>query len=113
MSIDKLSSALARTLQPVAPNQAPGVAEAKSGERADAVDPTTMRNIERAAAQIDSYMKSVNRSLEFRVDKDSGRTVVSVRDAETGELIRQIPGEEVLRMARYMDTNSLLVSITA
>ena len=55
-----------------------------------------------AAAQIDAYLRSNGRSLEFRVDQDSHRVVVSVHDAATGEVIRQIPDEEVLRTARVL-----------
>ncbi len=46
---------------------------------------------------MEKYVRSVGRSLQFRVDEDSGRVVVSVRDPSTGELIRQIPSEEALR----------------
>ena len=55
-----------------------------------------------AAAQIDAYLRSNGRSLEFRVDQDSHRVIVSVHDAATGEVIRQIPDEEVLRTARAL-----------
>jgi flagellar protein FlaG len=56
-------------------------------------------DIQKVAQQLESFLKRVSRSLEFRVDDASGRMVCSVRDAETGDLIRQIPNEEVLRMA--------------
>lgn len=58
------------------------------------------QTVEEVARRIDSYLRSVGRSIEFHVDGDSGRTVISVRDAETGDLIRQIPNEEVLRLAQ-------------
>jgi len=54
------------------------------------------------AAQIEKYLQSHGRSLEFSVDEDSGKLVVSVRDKHTGELIRQIPNEETLRLARSL-----------
>ena len=58
--------------------------------------------VKAAASQIESYLKSSGRELEFRVDEGSGQMVVSVRDAASGDLIRQIPGEAVLRMARAL-----------
>jgi flagellar protein FlaG len=58
--------------------------------------------VKAAAQQIESYLKSNGRELDFQVDRDSGQVIVSVRDSETGELIRQIPGEDVLRMARAL-----------
>lgn len=47
-------------------------------------------------------MQSMNRYLEFRVDEDSGRTVVTVKDKTTGETIRQIPSEEIMRLAQNL-----------
>ncbi|MFL6551393.1 MAG: flagellar protein FlaG [Povalibacter sp.] len=59
-----------------------------------------------AAAQIDSYLKSVGREVEFRVDEETGTTVVTVRETASGEVIRQIPNEEVLQMARRFQAGS-------
>ena len=47
-------------------------------------------------------MQSMNRYLEFRIDQDSGRTVVTVKDKTTGDVVRQIPAEEVLRLAQNL-----------
>jgi flagellar protein FlaG len=70
-------------------------------------DPAVATEALKAAAKdIEAYLKSSGRSLEFRVDNDSGRTVVSVRNPQTGELIRQIPSEEVLRIASALGTQS-------
>ena len=55
-----------------------------------------------AAEQIDSYLRSIGRALDFSVDESTGRTVVTVRDSATGETIRQIPSEEALRLAQAL-----------
>jgi flagellar protein FlaG len=69
--------------------------------------------VQAAASQIESWLKSAGRELEFRVDEGSGQMVVSVRDASSGELIRQIPGEAVLRMARQLkESKPSLVNLT-
>ncbi len=59
--------------------------------------------IESVTRQIDTFLRSTNRSLQFRVDDATGRTVVSIVDTETGEMIRQVPGEEVLRLAQRVE----------
>ena len=70
--------------------------------------------VKKVAQQLESYLRSVSRSLEFRIDAESGRTVVSVRDKETGDLIRQIPNEEVLRLAEAaQDQTIVLLNETA
>jgi len=38
--------------------------------------------------------------LRFRVDTDVNRVVVQVLDAQSGEVVRQIPREEALQLAR-------------
>jgi len=68
---------------------------------ADAAD-AAVAAVEAAAARMEEHARSVGRSLQFRVDESSGRVVVSVRDHETGELIRQIPSESVLKLAREL-----------
>ena len=62
--------------------------------------------VKAAAAQIDSYLKSVGRELEYRIDDETGMTVVTVRAKATGEVIRQIPNEEVLQLAQRFQSGS-------
>ena len=52
-----------------------------------------------AVKQIETYLSSSQRSLSFSLDESSGRPVMTVTNPETGEVIRQVPGDEVLRMA--------------
>jgi len=66
-------------------------------------------DLQAVAEQIDSYLRSVGRELEFRVDNASGRTVISVRDQATGELVRQIPSEEALRLAESLGTQTAVL----
>lgn len=62
----------------------------------------TPEQVEQAVRQIQSYLSDSQRQLKFQVDQDTGRTVVRVLHPETNELIRQIPSEEVLTLARAM-----------
>lgn len=66
--------------------------------------------VEEAASQLEEYVRSVGRSLQFRVDDDSGRIVVSVHDLSTGELIRQMPSEAALRFAQQLKAETSGVS---
>ena len=54
-------------------------------------------------------MKRVSRELEFHVDGASGRMVCTVRDSQTGDLIRQIPNEEVLRLAELAHDETIVL----
>jgi len=61
--------------------------------------------VERAVKQINDYLQIVQRNLQFSVDKDTKQIVIKVIDAATGEVVRQIPPEAVLEMARNMKEN--------
>lgn len=70
-------------------------------------------NIERteqAVAKLNEILKDRERDLEFSVDDDTGRTILKVIHAESGEVIRQIPPEELLHIARVFieGTGSLI-----
>jgi flagellar protein FlaG len=55
------------------------------------------------AQQLRDYLSSVGRDLEFRVDADTRQMVITVRESDTGAVIRQIPSPEALQMRRYLD----------
>jgi flagellar protein FlaG len=71
--------------------------------QAPAAPPVELHRIESVTRQIDSFLRSMNKSLQFRLDESSGRMIVSICDAETGEVIRQVPGEEALRIAQDLE----------
>jgi len=58
------------------------------------------------AEQLNEFMRSSNRDLEFRVDDGADTTVVTVRNPSTGEVVRQIPNEEALRVMRRLNAQS-------
>lgn len=63
------------------------------------VDP---RQLAQAVKEINDHLQLVRRNLEFSVDKDTRRIVVKVIDAETGEVVRQIPPDAVLELAKFL-----------
>ena len=58
------------------------------------------QQLDQVVSQINDYVQNVQRSLQFSIDEISGRNVVKVIDKQTEEVIRQIPIEEVLTIAR-------------
>lgn len=61
------------------------------------------RNLSDAIEQLNEQMRQTARNLNFSIDKDSGRTVITVRNSHSGEIVRQIPDEVVLRVAHNID----------
>ena len=70
---------------------------------------TEAEKVKSAIKDIETFLATSRRNLEFSTDEESGRIVVKVIASETGELIRQLPSEEALRIAHSLsDVNSLL-----
>ena len=63
----------------------------------------TVEQVSQAVDRINEMMQSGKQTLSFQLDDDSGRMVVRVTDAQTKEVIRQIPTEETLKFAEYVD----------
>ncbi|MCX9458055.1 flagellar protein FlaG, partial [Vibrio cholerae] len=59
-------------------------------------------DLSEVTAQIEKFMNSMQRGLAFSIDEKSGSQVVSVLDKRSGEVIRQIPSEDMLVIARQM-----------
>jgi len=56
--------------------------------------------------QLNEGVQQIQRDLLFSVDDSSGRTIVRVVNAETEEVVRQMPTEEVLRISRSLKDQS-------
>ena len=51
-------------------------------------------DLEAIAAELNVASQSIGRDLRFKVDMNSGSSVIQVLDRETGEIIREIPPEK-------------------
>ncbi len=65
--------------------------------------------LDQAVKQINDFVQDIQRNIEFSVDDDTGRTVIKVYDSSSEELIRQIPNEEVLELAKNLKNNNGLL----
>lgn len=68
--------------------------------------------LKEAVSKLNDYTQSISRKLSFSIEESTGRTVIKVYDAETDELIRQIPPEETLRLAEVIGEQSTNLFIT-
>ncbi|MGA4473048.1 flagellar protein FlaG [Ectopseudomonas chengduensis] len=93
------------------------VSNADEQATARAVTPAqdvSREQVEDAVATIQEFVQSVRRSINFAVDDGSGRVVVKVTDAGSGDVIRQIPSEEALKLAENLsEVRSLLFKAEA
>jgi flagellar protein FlaG len=71
----------------------------------------TREVVEKAAQEIQQFVQKMGRNLNFSIDETTGYHVVRVVNPDTGELIRQLPSEELLKIARDFERlNNVLVS---
>lgn len=54
-------------------------------------------------------VQDLHRELRFRVDETTGLTVVRVIEARTGDLVRQIPSQNVLELHAALESASGLL----
>jgi len=70
-------------------------------------------DISGAIHSINRFLTENQRGLEFRVDQATGRTVITVIDPVTGQVVRQIPPQEVLNIARDLRGAGVLLKASA
>ena len=78
------------------------VQTAQAVEQTQKVEPSRQQ-VEEAAKTVNEFLKPINNSINFSLDEDTGITVVKVIDVATKEVIRQIPSEEMLVIAKAID----------
>lgn len=61
-----------------------------------------LEDIKQSVNQLNDYVQNTQRDLEFSIDKESGVTVVKVIDTKSEKVIRQMPTEEALKLARSL-----------
>lgn len=82
--------------------------------KAQSAQPVSNEQLEAAVKSVANYIKPFNNNLEFSINKDTDQIVTRVVDSTTKEVIRQIPSEEMLAIAKALDSiKGLFVKQTA
>ena len=75
----------------------------QSPSRSENVAQSDKQAVESAVASMQESTQAMQRNLAFSIDDSTGRMVVKVTDSASGEVIRQMPTEEALRLAESLD----------
>ncbi|MFN3235440.1 MAG: flagellar protein FlaG [Pseudomonadales bacterium] len=90
------------------------LAEAKDvAAKTSAIADESRQEVAQAVAQLNDYIQSVQRDLRFSLDEDSGRSVITVIDSQSNEVIRQIPEEVTLSLAQKLNNEEPLLLFSA
>lgn len=83
------------------PQDAQQTAEAKSVE------------VQEAVSKLNEYVQNTQRNLDFQLDEESGKTVIRVYDRQSEQLVRQIPDEVALELAKNLNTDEPIMLFNA
>ena len=95
-----------------APSQSESVAKPiRDGDHRVDADPRTstpepaptIEKLEQAAARVKEVLRGTTSRLEIEVDPDVHKVVIKILNGESGEIIRQIPAQELLDLAKHLD----------
>lgn len=69
--------------------------------------PASAAELDQAVTELNHYVAGSRTDLQFRVDEEVGRLVVSIVDSQSGQVLRQMPSEDALRIARYLENGEV------
>ena len=63
---------------------------------------TTKEKVEEAVSEMNDFVQNIQRGIQFSVHEESGRSIITVTDKETGAEIRKFPSDEMLSIAEHI-----------
>lgn len=101
VAVPKLA-AKARPTEPVSSDfDTPSVKPVEVDTRQDRA--ITMEEVEKAVQTLDAAVEKYAPSMNIGFDGELNKMIVRVTDAETNEVIRELPPEELLDIARFLE----------
>lgn len=96
-----------------APPMPPTRPEPSAQTRAQASDQPN--DIEKIVSEINKKLQAGNHQVRFEMDKNTKQVIFRLIDSDSGEVLRQIPPDDVLRMAEQMarDSDTHFIQTTA
>ena len=112
MSIDNIAQMNLAQVRPAAQSSPAASPRQELPGAGQSVPPAASSvEVKQAVSRLNNYVQSLRRDLQFRVDEATDRVVVTVINSESGEVIRQIPSEEVMAVAHSLEqAQGLLVN---
>jgi flagellar protein FlaG len=90
------------------PKMDPAQVRAQEAERARSKKPieiepaANQKEIQKAIEQIQVMMEVRDRSISFKQDRQTGTDIIKIMDDKTGDVIRQMPSEELLTFMKNL-----------
>ncbi len=93
----------ARQIKPVPKNEGSGLGRLSKEHKnpqaiQEKVEPMEREDLENLVQDMENYLSDMRVNLSFKLHDETGDVLVQVIDGETGEVIRQLPPEEILEL---------------
>lgn len=98
-----VDAALGKNTENVETSATKNNSDVKSDSDLTTTTPPLDEELNAVVKEVNDFVRPLNNSLHFSIDKETGTTVVKVIDTETQEMIKQIPSEEMLALAKALD----------
>ncbi len=102
---------------PIDGQNVPSVSESQGSvgrDKSEGAPEATREALQATVNNLNEYAVSLKRNVQFSIDDELERPVIRVIDSETNQVIRQIPSEEVLSLARRTEmTDSAILDVLA
>ncbi len=91
-----------RRSQTEAPLTNARVAEHRRGSEFTSASPTQRAELEQAVGKVREALQQSGSHLQIEVDQELHRVIVKILKGDSGEVIRQIPPQEVIDLAKNL-----------
>lgn len=106
LSYPAAQPAVSTTDKPVEKPRAETTQPVAASKGSDSGKSDNSDELKMAVQEIEKFVQSVKRNLEFSIDETSGKVIVKVIASESGEVIRQIPSAEAMKLAESLHNAS-------
>lgn len=96
------AAAMIQPPAPQRPSQVARVAEEVAVEREKKISAASSTQVSSAVAEINQSLRLASIGVQFEFDKEANTMLTRVVDVESGDVIRQIPSEEVVRISKAL-----------
>ncbi len=79
-------------------------AEARVPEPQSSGGEVNKKELEQALTRVREVFQKADSRVEFSIDPELDRVIVKIMDGDSGTVIRQIPQQEVLELAKSLET---------
>jgi flagellar protein FlaG len=108
-AVGNLATPIPRAVDAKQPGTTPAITNTKAApvQTTDAVTRVlpapSAEQVKQAVSDINKSMQALSQGIEFSIDDESKQNIVKVIDPQTKEVIRQMPSQEAIEIAKALD----------